>query len=139
MFYTAKIVKAEDAWEVSFPDKPNVNTYGESREHAIEMAAEALNAVLECELADGKPLVKAAIKPNEAKGLVPISIDPCLEVSYMLFEARRGKTQGKVAQAAGITQQAYQRMESGSRCNPTIRTLQRVAKALGKRVEVRLV
>lgn len=139
MFYVAKIVQAEDAWEVSFPDKPNVNTYGTSREHALDMAAEALNAVLECELADGKPLIKPTARPNENKGLVPISVDPCLEVSYLLFEARRGKTQGRVAQAAGITQQAYQRMESGSRCNPTIRTLQRVAKALGKRVEVRLV
>jgi antitoxin HicB len=137
MLYTAKITKQDDSWIVEFPDKPNVNTYGESLEDALAMAEEALNAAIESELDQGFPLIEPRTEPN-GSDMHAIEINPRLEVSYRLFEARRGLTQGTVAKAAGITQQAYQKLES-ARGNPTVRTLAKVAAALGKRVEIRFV
>lgn len=139
MFYTAKIVKDGKDWLVNFPDKENVITYGTSLKHALEMAEEALNAILECEIDDEITLSKSKVKPNEAKGLYAIPVNPCIEVSYKLLQARKDKSQGAVATKAGITQQAYQKLESGRRSNPTIKTLSKVAKALGKRLEISLV
>jgi antitoxin HicB len=137
MLYAAKITKQEGSWIVEFPDKPNINTYGESLKEALAMAEEALNGAIESELSQGFPLVEARTEVK-GTGMHAIAIDPQLEVSYRLFEARRGLTQGKVAKAAGITQQAYQKLES-PRANPTVRTLSKVAKAIGKRVEIRFV
>lgn len=139
MFYTAKIKQSGDWWEVTFPEKSNVITCGTSLKNALEMAEDALNMVIEMEFEDEIKLVESKIKPNKAKGLYGIQVNPCLEVSYRLLEARKGKTQGSIATKAGITQQAYQKLESGKRSNPTLKTLAKVAKALGKRLDVHLV
>lgn len=51
-----------------------------------------------------------------------------------------GLTQAQVAERVGTTQSAIARLESAaSRHSPSIATLQRYARALGYRVEIRLV
>jgi len=51
-----------------------------------------------------------------------------------------GLTQAEVAERVGTTQSAIARLESGSsKHSPSIATLQRYARALGYRLEVRLV
>jgi transcriptional regulator with XRE-family HTH domain len=51
-----------------------------------------------------------------------------------------GLTQAEVAQRVGTTQSAIARLESGARKHsPSIATLQRYARALGYRLEVKLV
>ena len=51
-----------------------------------------------------------------------------------------GLTQAQVAERAGTTQSAIARLESvASKHSPSIATLQRYARALGYRVEIRLV
>ena len=54
--------------------------------------------------------------------------------------ARSGLTQADVAARVGTTQSAIARLESGARKHsPSIATLQRYARALGFRLEIRLV
>ena len=54
--------------------------------------------------------------------------------------ARAGLTQAEVAARVGTTQSAIARLESGARKHsPSIATLQRYARALGYRVEIKLV
>lgn len=54
--------------------------------------------------------------------------------------AASGLTQAQVAERVGTTQSAIARLESGTaRHSPSIATLQRYARALGYRVEVRFV
>ena len=54
--------------------------------------------------------------------------------------ARSGLTQADVAARVGTTQSAIARLESGARKHsPSIATLQRYARALGLRLEIRLV
>jgi predicted RNase H-like HicB family nuclease len=75
MEYAAKIIKNGEWWEVSFPDKPNVNTCGESFEHAMEMAKEALNGMLEGELEMDIPFVMPKVKANSENNLYPIAVE----------------------------------------------------------------
>ena len=54
--------------------------------------------------------------------------------------AEAGLTQGEVAARVGTTQSAIARLESAQpKHSPSVATLQRYAKALGYRVEIRLV
>ncbi len=69
-----------------------------------------------------------------------------LEDEFMFLEeilkarTEAGLTQAEVAARAGTTQSAIARLESGvRRHSPSIATLQRYARALGYRVEVKLV
>jgi len=48
---------------------------------------------------------------------------------------KRGLTQQQAADAAGMLRPAWSRLESGSRPNPAIDTLRRVAEVLGCRVD----
>jgi transcriptional regulator with XRE-family HTH domain len=54
--------------------------------------------------------------------------------------AQAGLTQAEVAERVGTTQSAIARLESGARKHsPSIATLQRYARALGYRVQIKLV
>jgi DNA-binding XRE family transcriptional regulator len=67
-----------------------------------------------------------------------------LEPEYALINAmldarlKKGMTQKDIALKAGTTQSAIARFESG-KSNPTLDFMQRVSKAVGARLEVRLV
>ena len=59
---------------------------------------------------------------------------------FLKARAAQGLTQAQVAQKIGTTQSAVARMESGSgKHSPSLATLSRYAKALGCKLEVRLV
>jgi antitoxin HicB len=47
--------------------------------------------------------------------------------------------QSEAAKKLGISYQAYQRLENPSKCNPTIKTLERVAKVFQKQLHVEFV
>jgi antitoxin HicB len=137
MTYTAKITQEDGDYIVSFPDKPNVNTCGETLDEALAMAEEALNATLECELDHGVQLVASKVKANSKRSLYAIPVQPDIELAYLIFEARQNRPVAKVAKAAGLSKEAYQRFET-PRGNPTWDMLNVLAKALGKHLEVRL-
>lgn len=136
MEYLAKIVSYDDGWNVSFPDKENVNTFGESLEDAIKMAEEALNETLEVEFDLGFDIVP--VGRHRGKDLYPITVRPHIVVAYRLKELRAARTQVEFARLIGTSQQDYQRLEK-SRSNPTIKTLEKIAKANGKRLVVNFV
>ena len=58
-----------------------------------------------------------------------------------LLTARRraGLSQQEVAEAMGTTKSAVSRLESGGKHSPSVKTLERYARAVGCRVEIRLV
>jgi antitoxin HicB len=134
MQYYAKIVKSEDVFLISFPDLPDINTYGETFDDAIKNAAEALNACLETDFERGFSLIEA--KTYKGKNIVAINVQPHIEIAYTLRKLRRGKSQLSVAQALGISYQAYQKLENPRKCNPTIKTLEKISNAFGKKLVV---
>ena len=128
---------------VEFPDHPNIVTYGNDREHAIEMANEALNATIETEFDRSLPLPRPSRKPTGKRGqeVVFIHLSPELRTAFLLRSWREdaGLSQSEIAKKLGISTQAYQRMERPGRSNLTVATLDRVASAIGKKLLIEAV
>jgi DNA-binding XRE family transcriptional regulator len=57
---------------------------------------------------------------------------------FLRLRKRQGLSQSEVARRAGLKQPAIARLESGA-VRPTLDTIQRVARALGRNVEISLV
>ena len=121
---------------VLFPDHPTIVTYGADREHAVEMASEALNAALESEYDRHRPLPRPRGKPKTKPGqeAVFVPLDPEVRTAFLVrgWREDRGLSQPQMAKRLGVSTQAYQRMERPGRSNLTVDTLSRIAGALGK-------
>jgi antitoxin HicB len=126
---------------VVFPDHPNIITYGNDREQAIEMGAEALNATLEVEFDRHLPLPRPSGKPKTKTGreAVYISLDPEVRTAFLVrgWREQTGLSQAQIAKRMGISTQAYQRMERPGRSNLTVATLDRITQAMGKHLVLR--
>lgn len=68
------------------------------------------------------------------------ALEPEFAVMQAIIEARiaQGLTQQKLAELTGITQADISRLERGNG-NPSLKTIQRIADALGKRVQISFV
>ena len=83
MTYYCNICKeSEDMYVVRFPDMPNVITYGKTEEHALQMAKEAIEVVLELYVEEGY----ADIPEPVYRGGHAVEIDPALSAA---LEARQ--------------------------------------------------
>ena len=135
MEFHAKIVKEEDAFIVSFPDFPNINTYGDSFAEAQENAHEALNAALESDFERGYEIPKPTVA-NGKRLHFPIQVLPHIQLAYELKKIRRGSSQSDIARKLGISYQAYQKLENPRKCNPTVKTLERIGEVYGKELRI---
>ncbi len=135
MEYYAHIRKIEGDFVVSFPDYPNINTFGETLEEALYMASDALNACLEVDFERGYNLEKVSDFSGK-RGYYPIALIPHVALAYDLKRLRKGQTQGEIAEKLGISYQAYQKLENPRKCNPTVKTLEKLGAVLGKRLVV---
>jgi antitoxin HicB len=132
--YPAKIkCLAEDrAYLVEFPDLPGCLTEGKTIEEAVQNAKEALTgylaSVFDRNLKIPDP---SAIK---GKNVYLIEPEPEVAVPILLRKLRetRKLTQGDIAKVLGISYQAYQRLEKPGKSNPTLKTLERLAKVFNK-------
>lgn len=132
--YPAKIkYHAEDkTYLVEFPDLPGCLTEGETLEDAKHNAKEALTgylaSIFERNMRIPEP---SGIK---GKGIYHIEPEPEAAVPVILRKLRetRKLTQGDIAKLLGISYQAYQRLEKPGKSNPTIKTLERLAKVFNK-------
>lgn len=134
MHYYAKITRSGGSFLVSFPDLENVNTYGATLREALENAQEALNGALESDYERGYSLPEQ--REYKGRSYHPVVVLPHLEIAYTLKKIRNGRSQSEVAQALGISYQAYQKLENPRKCNPTIKTLEKISSVLGKKLEV---
>jgi len=134
MHYYAKIKKQGGAYLVSFPDMPNVNTYGDTIEEAIKNAGDAVNGVLQADFGRGFELPQA--REYKGRGYYRIAVAPHIAVAYQLRELRRGQSQGEIARKLGVSYQAVQKLENPKSANPSIKTLEKIAEIFGKRLEL---
>ena len=134
MFYYAKIEKEDGAYIVSFPDLPNINTFGETIDEALINAEEALNGSLESDFERGFKF----IEPKKYKGdlFYKIYLQLHIVISYNLRKIRAKKSQIDIAKKLGISYQAYQKLENPRKCNPTVKTLEKIARIFHKELEV---
>jgi len=133
MVYYCNIKKDGDMFLVDFPDMPNVLTYGLSQDHALEMAKEALEAILEVEISKGMPICPPVYKKGH-----PVSVASHIVISLRLRELRGEQSQTEIANKLGLSYQAYQRLENPRKANPTVKTLEKIARVYGRELRIAL-
>jgi len=135
MQYTGKLTREGKNWLVEFPDCRGCQTFGTSREDAMAMAREALEGWLEVHLADGA----APPRPKRRKGTA-VAIGSRLSVALQIRWLREdlGLTQAQLAKRVGVSQQQVAKLENPA-ANPSLATLEAVAKGAGAVLDVRLV
>jgi antitoxin HicB len=136
MVFYAKIVKTDDVFLVSFPDMENINTYGDTLEDAQNNASEALNGALAADFDRGFELPKQNLPQRLGRTIFPIDVYPHIAITYMLRKLRKNNTQVEIAHKLGISYQAYQKLENPRKCNPTIKTLEKISSVLHKKLQV---
>lgn len=83
---------------------------------------------------------RALSRPDVRKAYDALDDEFAFLDEVLKARAASGLTQAEVAERVGTTQSAVARLESGTkRHSPSLATLQRYARALGYRLEVRLV
>lgn len=132
--YPAHIAKDNDAYLVSFPDLENVITYGTSIEEALANAEEALNGCLESDFERNFAIPDPSASDSPEMHQIPVS--PHIAVAIILRKLRADRSQIEIARQLHISYQVYQRLENPRKANPTIKTLEKVARVFGKRVEL---
>jgi antitoxin HicB len=66
---------------------------------------------------------------------VPVNSEVVL--ALQLRQLRGNESKKAIADKLGISYQAYQQLEDARKTNPTIKTLEKIAKAYGKTLEVK--
>ena len=129
---TIKFDKEDSVYLVSFPGLKGCHTYGETLDEALEMAREALTVYLESLFDRGLNLPEASkVKGRDVYLIEP---DTSVQIPIMLREGRKeeGLSQEEVAARLKISYQAYQKLENPNKCNPTVKTLEKIARAYDK-------
>ena len=135
--YPAHIVKDNDAYLVSFLDLENVSTYGATIEEALTNAEEALNGCLESDFERNFAIPDPSASDSPEVHQIPVSSH--IAVAIMLRKLRADRPQIEIARELHISYQVYQRLENPRKSNPTLKTLEKVARVFGKRVELNFV
>ena len=136
MKYIALIKKSNNAYLAEFPDIPNINTYGKTIQEALQNAREALNGCLESDFERGFTLPKPGQK--KYRNSYSIDVEPHIALAYQLRKIRNGMSQSEIARKLGISYQAYQKLENPRRCNPTVKTLEKISEVFGKHLVIAL-
>ena len=141
MYYVAALRREGSRTLVSFPDCPGCQTFGRTRELALTNAREALEGWLETHLLEGDAPPQPRRRATKGSARVtPVPISPILAVRLQLRWARHELrlTQAALAERVGVTRQQIALLEAPD-ANVTLRTLERVAKAMNLRLQVELV
>jgi predicted RNase H-like HicB family nuclease/DNA-binding XRE family transcriptional regulator len=141
MRYPAVVTPEEDAFVIIFPACPGCQTQADAKDEILPTSQEVLEGWLEATMAigDAPPVPpKAAREPRGSKVLW-IEVPPKLAVKIELRWARHQAhlTQAELAERARVSQQQIAHLESPD-SNPTLDTLDKVARALGARLRLTL-
>ena len=138
MKYPAIITKEGAFTLAEFPDCEGCQTYARKGEDIGEVAREALDGWLEANLGrDTIPNRPGTVPIAKNAEVREISVPLALAIRLELRRARAdvGLTQSEFGKVLGMTQQQYARLE-GAGSNPTVDTVDRLAKVAGLGVDV---
>jgi antitoxin HicB len=131
MIYYCTVEKEGDEYIAQFPDMTNVVTCGFTHEEALAMAKEALEGCLEADISHGNEIPPPAYKEG-----YPVTVSSHITLSLRLRELRGNQSQTDIAQKLGLSYQSYQRLENPRKANPTIKTLEKIARVYGRELSV---
>ena len=135
--YPGLIHKDPDGLWVEFPDFPEISgTQGDDMKDLIMNGEECLAGYLEYLLEEDMEVPEPSVIQGE--GIIEIEINPEVAVPVLLKQERKkqGLTQMEVSEKLGMkSYRTIQNVERNKR-SPTLKTLSRIAKALGKKLVV---
>jgi antitoxin HicB len=126
----------DKSYLVEFPDLPGCLTEGASLEEAKLNAKEALTGYLASIFERNFTIPKSS--KSRAKDVHYIEPEPEVALPILLRTLReaRNLTQGDIAELLHISYQSYQRLERPGKSNPTLKTLERLAKVFQKELHL---
>ncbi len=115
----------------------NVLTYGMTLSEALDNAREALTGVLGSMLDHGMDIPDPFVQEGKQEGVYWIEPAPKVAIPILIRKARieSGLTLEELAQKAGVAYQQVQRWER-SGTNPTVSSLEKIFRALDKKLEL---
>lgn len=130
--YPATLKPDGNGYFVQFVDLPDTFTEGGTVEEALFNAAEVLSGMLECKIEDGDPI--AAPSPGmKGKNIHYIAPDAKTQAALLLRQARGERSLADLARALETSWPQAKRLEDPSHW-PSLKTLDRAARVLGKRL-----
>lgn len=105
-------------------------TTGDTKEHAREMARECLSLYLE----DGE--IEPALPLEEGEELIAPELQIAIALTIRKLRAIAGLSQAQAAGRLGVAPSTYNRWENPKLCNATAETIEKIARAFGRRVEI---
>ena len=133
MVYYCTIEKEGNEFIAQFPDLPNVVTCGFTIDEALALAKEALDGCLESDISRGISVPHPVFKDG-----YPISVSNHIVLSQKLRELRGEQSQTEIARKLGLSYQSYQRLENPRKANPTVKTLEKIARVYGRELNIAL-
>lgn len=128
----------DNGYLVEFIDLPGCITEGDTLEKAANNGREALTGFLASLFERNLPIPEPSAVRK--KNIYLIEPEPDVAVPVMLRRLRESSklTQSDVAKVLGISYQAYQRLEKPGKSNPTLKTLERLARVFHKSLHLEL-
>ena len=124
----------EGGFCVQFVDLPGAITEGRSMEEAVFNAAEALTGVLDVMLEDSRDIPSPS---RDVPGAVCVAPDAKTQAALLIRQARGDTSLATLARAMETSWPAAQRLEDPNHW-PSLKSLDRAAAALGKRLVLTL-
>ncbi|KJU82688.1 Uncharacterized protein family UPF0150 domain protein [Candidatus Magnetobacterium bavaricum] len=132
-------VAEDENFTVEFPDLKGCITYGDTIEAAKVYAKDAMSAFLASMFDRGFKIPE----PSDIKGenVYLIEPEPYASVPILLRKLRQefGYSQIDVSKKIGIPYQVYQKLENPNKCNPTVKTLEKIANIYNKQLHIEIV
>ena len=119
---------------VQFVDLPDTFTEGQTREEALFNSVEVLSAMLAWKLENSKEI---PVPTQKVKGAYYIAPDAKTQAAMLLRLARGERSLSELARALETSWPAAKRLEDPTHW-PSLKTLDRAAAALGKRLVLTL-
>ena len=133
--YPATIDKQKDgSFLVTFVDLPDTFTEGQTKEEALFNATEVLSVMLAWRLDEAKDIPAPTLKIKSAHYIAP---DAKTQAAMLLRLARGERSFSELARALETSWPAAKRLENPAHW-PSLKTLDRAAAALGKRLVLSL-
>jgi predicted RNase H-like HicB family nuclease/DNA-binding XRE family transcriptional regulator len=118
----------------------NVLSYGDTVKEALTYAQDSLTGILGAMLDHGDEIPAPPVLKGKEKDVYWIEPDPKVAIPILVKKTRleAGMTLEELAAKAGVTYQQVQKWER-SGTNPTISSLEKVFRAMGKKLELEVV
>lgn len=134
--YPAIVHEESDGYWIEFPDLKGCVTEGDTMKELIENAEDALSLYLGVLFDDSREIPEPST--FEADNIINVSVLPDTAIPIVLRKMRMEKqlSQGDIAKKIGKSYQAYQKLENVKKFNARIKTLEYLARSLGKKLIV---